>query len=93
MKNLFLLFVLFIGTLTTVAQSHTKNIDKDVNDLLKSMSKVYHQKVTSVTVIECAGVRTTKITYNKNDEQIEKVIKVEKSSSEPNMLTYILGPN
>ena len=91
MKKLFLLFVLLIGTLSFgQTKPNPKDIDKDVKVFLDSLSKVYHVKVTSVKVVNCLGVRTTSITYIKNNKELEKVIKKEKSSTKPDMLSEIV---
>jgi hypothetical protein len=90
MKKLLLLFVLCVGTLS-FGQTKTKDIDKDVNQLLDSLSKVYRVKVTSVKVVNLLDVRTTSITYVKNNKKYEKVIKKEKSSNKSHILSEIIN--
>ncbi len=91
MKKLFLLLLLLVGTLSfSQTKPKTKDIDKDVKVFLDSLSKVYHVKVTSVKVVNCLGVRTTSITYIKNNKELEKVIKKEKSSTKPDILSEIV---
>ena len=79
MKKIFLLATLLIGTLTSFAQNKTKpkDIDKDANVLLDSLSKVYHVRVNSIMVETYNGVNTTSISYVKNKELVYKVIKTE----------------
>lgn len=89
MKKLLLLTVLLIGSLS-FSQKKTKDIDKDVNSLLDSLSKVYKVKVTSITVVDIFGVRTTSITYIKNKKDFERVIKKEESSTKPDILSKII---
>ena len=52
MKNLFVLLLLIIGALSSSAQDNpkTKNIDRNINVLLDSLSKVYRVKVGAVIV-------------------------------------------
>jgi hypothetical protein len=78
MKKLFLLSALLIGTLT-FGQTKTKDIDKDVNVLLDSLSKVYHMRVGSIVVKTINCVRITSISYSKNGKLTYKVIKTEKN--------------
>ena len=81
MKKIFLLAALLIGTLTSFAQNKTKtktkDIDKDANVLLDSLSKVYHVRVNSIMVETYNGVNITSISYVKNKELVYKVIKTE----------------
>ena len=70
--------VLLIGILTTVAKSHPKlkNIDKDFNISLDSLSSRYQLKVGLVTVSIYSDLRITQITYvNKKGKLIYKTIK------------------
>ncbi len=79
MKKILLLAALFIGTLNSFAQNKTKtkDIDKDANVLLDSLSKVYHVRVNSIMVETYNGLKTTSISYVKNKELVYKAIKTE----------------
>jgi hypothetical protein len=79
MKKLFLLSVLLIGTLSFgQTNPKTKDIDKEANVYLDSLSKVHKVKISSIVVERLNGVITTSIGYSKNGELVYKVIKVEK---------------
>jgi hypothetical protein len=82
MKKLFLLSVLLIGTLsfgqTKPKEKQKKDIDKEVNVSLDSLSKVYKVKVCSIFIESYNGVTTTSIGYVKNKELVYKVISVKK---------------
>lgn len=80
MKKIALLSIFFIGGLTSFAQvtPQKKDIDKDVNVLLDSLSEVYHVRVTSIMEESSCGIKKTSISYYKNKELIYKVIKTEK---------------
>jgi hypothetical protein len=81
MKKIALLNIFFIGVLTSFAQvtPPKKNIDKDVNLLLDSLSKVYHVRVTSIVEESSNDIKKTSISYYKNKKLIYKVIKTEES--------------
>ena len=71
--------MLFIGTLTfSQTKPKTKDIDKDANVLLDSLSRVYKVRVNSIFIETYHGETTTSISYIKNEELIYKVIKVVK---------------
>ena len=55
-----------------------KDIDKEVNVSLDSLSKVYKVKVCSIFIESYNGVTTTSIGYVKNKELVYKVISVKK---------------
>lgn len=77
MKKLFLLSVLLIGTLS-FGQTKTKDVDKEANVYIDSLSKVHKVKIYSILVETDNGIKTTSIAYGKNGELVYKVIKVEK---------------
>lgn len=79
MKKLFLLSVLLIGTLSFgQTKPKSKDVDKESNIYLDSLSKVHKVKIYSILVETVNGVKTTSIAYGKNGELVYKVIKVEK---------------
>lgn len=80
MKKLFITLLLLIG-ISSFSQTNpkTKDIDKDANVLLDSLSKVYKVRVNSIFVETYNGVTTTSISYVKNKELIYKVIKIKKN--------------
>jgi len=79
MKKLFLLSVLLIGTLSFgQTKPKEKDIDKEANVYLDSLSKVYKVKICSIKVERLNGVITTSIGYSKNGELVYKIIKQEK---------------
>ncbi len=77
-----------MGSLSSFSQDKPKikNIDRSINVLLDSLSKVYHVKVNSVIVDDYTNLRMTSITYIKNGELIHKIIKTEKNPSGPDIL-------
>jgi hypothetical protein len=80
MKKLFLLLLLFVGTLTFAqTKPKTKDIDKDANVLLDSLSKVYKVRVNSIFIESYNGMTTTSISYVKNKELIYKIISIKKN--------------
>ncbi len=80
MKKLFIILLLLVGTLSfSQTKPKTKDIDKDVNVLLDSLSKVYKVQVNSIFVETYNGVTTTSISYVKNRELIYKVINTKKN--------------
>lgn len=86
MKKLFLLSVLLVGTLSfSQTKPKTKDIDKDINVLLDSLSKVYKVKVGSVIVEDYPNLRVTSIAYYQNDELTYKVIQTEKNPTKRNI--------
>ena len=89
MKNLFVLLLLIIGALSSSAQDNpkTKNIDRNINVLLDSLSKVYRVKVGAVIVDNYTNLRITSISYVKNGELISKVIKTEKNPPKRDILS------
>lgn len=87
MKKLFLLTVLLIGTLTfSQTKSKTKDIDRDINVLLDSLSNVYKVKVGGVVVDEYPNLRITSITYYQNGKLTHKVIMTEKNPPKRDIL-------
>jgi hypothetical protein len=79
MKKLFLLSVLLIGTLSFgQTKPKEKDIDKEANVYLDSLSKVHKVKICSIKVERLNGVITTSIGYSKNGELVYKIIKQEK---------------
>jgi hypothetical protein len=76
MKKLFLLSLLLIGTLTSVAQvkPKTKDIDKDANVLMNSLSKVYNKKVFSIMKITKNDTIKTYIAYAKDNKLTYELI-------------------
>jgi hypothetical protein len=86
MKKIFITLILLVGTLTfSQTTPKTKNIDKDINVLLDSLSKVYKVKVGSVIVEDYPNLRVTSIAYYQNDELTYKVIKTEKNPTKRNI--------
>jgi hypothetical protein len=79
MKKLFLLSLLLVGTLTFgQTKPKEKDIDKEANVLLDSLSKVYKVKVQSIMEETYNGVTTTSISYVKDKKLVYKVIAVRK---------------
>ena len=79
MKKLFLLLLLLVGTLSfSQTKPKTKDIDKEANVLLDSLSKVYKVKVQSIMEETYNGVTTTSISYVKDKKLVYKVIAVRK---------------
>lgn len=79
MKKLFLLSVLLIGTLSFgQTKPKSKDVDKEANVYIDSLSKVHKVKIYSILVETDNGIKTTSIAYAKNGELVYKVIKVEK---------------
>jgi hypothetical protein len=79
MKKLFLLSVLLVGTLSfSQTKPKEKDIDKEANVLLDSLSKVYKVKVQSVMEETYNGVTTTSISYVKDKKLVYKIIAVRK---------------
>jgi hypothetical protein len=79
MKKLFLLSLLLVGTLSfSQTKPKTKDIDKEANVLLDSLSKVYKVKVQSIMEETYNGVTTTSISYVKDKKLVYKIIAVRK---------------
>ena len=79
MKKLFLLSLLLVGTLSfSQTKPKQKDIDKEANVLLDSLSKVYKVKVQSVMEETYNGVTTTSISYVKDKKLVYKIIAVKK---------------
>jgi hypothetical protein len=79
MKKLFLLSVLLVGTLSfSQTKPKEKDIDKEANVLLDSLSKVYKVKVQSIMEETYNGVTTTSISYVKDKKLVYKIIAVKK---------------
>jgi uncharacterized protein YxeA len=77
MKKILVTVLLLIGVLTFAqTKPKTKDIDKDANVLLDSLSRVYKVRVNSIFVETYKGETTTSISYVKNKELVYKVIKV-----------------
>ena len=75
MKKLFLLTVLLIGTLTfSQTKPKTKDIDRDINVLLDSLSKVYKKKVFSIMKITKNDTIKTYISYEKDNKLTYELI-------------------
>jgi hypothetical protein len=79
MKKLIFISTLLFGILTSFGQvqAKKKDIDKDANVLMDSLSKVHHVRVLSIMVVTQNDVRTTSIAFAKNKELVYKVIKTE----------------
>jgi len=60
----------------------TKDIDKEANRVIDSLSKVYKVEVVSILVETYNGVKNTSIAYVKNKELVYKVIKTEIAKKE-----------
>jgi len=79
MKKLFLLSLLLVGTLSfSQTKPKEKDIDKESNVLLDSLSKVYKVKVQSIMEETYNGVTTTYISYVKDKKLVYKIIAVKK---------------
>ena len=79
MKKLFLLSLLLVGTLSfSQTKPKQKDIDKEANVLLDSLSKVYKVKVQSIMEETYNGVTTTSISYVKDKKLVYKIIAVKK---------------
>jgi hypothetical protein len=68
-----------IGTLTSFGQvkPKKKDIDKESNVVIDSLSKVYKVKVPSYMVETYNGIIQTSISYVKDKKLVYKVIKTE----------------
>jgi hypothetical protein len=79
MKKLFFISTLLIGTLTSFGQvkPKKKDIDKESNVVIDSLSKVYKVKVQSYMVETYNGIKQTSISYVKDEKLVYIVIKTE----------------
>ena len=79
MKKLIFISTFLIGTLTSFGQvkAKKKDIDKDANVLMDSLSKVYKVKVQSYSVKTNNGIIQTSIAYVEDKKLVYKVIKTE----------------
>lgn len=81
MKKLTYIFFILFSILTFSQEKKEtqkiKDIDKEANRVLDSLSKVYKVKVSSIFIETYNGVTTTSIGYVKNKELVYKVIKSE----------------
>ena len=75
MKKLFLLSLLLVGTLSfSQTKPKTKDIDKDANVLMDSLSKVYNKKVFSIMKITKNDTIKTYIAYAKDNKLTYELI-------------------
>jgi hypothetical protein len=75
MKKLFLLSLLLVGTLSFgQTKPKEKDIDKESNVVIDSLSKVYKVKVQSYMVETYNGVTTTYISYVKDNKLVYIVV-------------------
>ena len=76
MKKLFLLSLFLIGTLTSFGQvkPKKKDIDKDANVLMDSLSKVYNKKVFSLMKITENDTIKTYIAFAKENQLTYELI-------------------
>ena len=76
MKKLIFISTFLIGTLTSLGQvqSKKKDIDKDANVLMDSLSKVYNKKVFSIMKITKNDTIKTYIAYAKDDKLTYELI-------------------
>lgn len=86
MKQIIYILIMLFSILTFSQEKKitpkTKDIDKESNRVLDSLSKVYKVKVYSILKESNNGVVTTSIAYGKNGELVYKVIKTEKVKKE-----------
>jgi hypothetical protein len=84
MKKLFLLSLLLIGTLTSVAQvkpkskPKVKDVDEESNVVIDSLSKVYKVKVQSYMIETYNGVTTKYISYVKDGKLVYIIVSPKK---------------
>jgi hypothetical protein len=86
MKKLFLLSLLLIGTLTSVAQDKSKSkpkpkvkdVDEESNVVMDSLSKVYKVKVQSYMIETYNGVTTKYISYVKDGKLVYIIVSPKK---------------
>ena len=75
MKKLFLLLLLLVGTLSFgQTKPKIKDIDRDINVLLDSLSKVYKKKVFSIMKISKNDTIKTYISYEKDNKLTYELI-------------------
>ena len=75
MKKLFLLSLLLIGTVSFgQTKPKEKDIDRDINVLLDSLSKVYKKKVFSIMKITKNDTIKTYISYEKDNKLTYELI-------------------
>jgi len=75
MKKLFLLSLLLVGTLSFgQTKPKIKDIDRDINVLLDSLSKVYKKKVFSIMKITKNDTIKTYIAYAKDNKLTYELI-------------------
>jgi hypothetical protein len=79
MKKLIFISAFLIGTLTSFGQvkPKKKDIDKESNVVIDSLSKVYKVKVQSYMVETYNGIKQTSISYVKDEKLVYIVIKTE----------------
>ena len=86
MKKLIILSALFIGIIsfgqTPPKKKPQKDIDKEANRVIDSLSKVYKVNVVSILVETYNGVTKTSIAHVKNKQLVYKVIKTEIAKKE-----------
>ena len=80
--SLIMLFSIVTFSQDKKATPKTKDIDKEANRVLDSLSKVYKVNVVSIFVETSNGVKTTSIAYGKNGRLVYKVIKTEVAKKE-----------
>ena len=79
MKKYIFISTFLIGTLISFGQvkAKEKDIDKESNVVIDSLSKVYKVKVQSYMVETYNGIIQTSISYVKDKKLVYKVIKTE----------------
>lgn len=79
MKKIIFISTFLIGTLTSFGQvkAKKKDIDKESNVVMDSLSKVYKVKVQSYMVETYNGIIQTSISYVEDKKLVYKVIKTE----------------
>ena len=77
MKQIIYILIMLFSILTFSQDKKTtpktKDIDKETNRVLDSLSKVYKVKVYSILKESNNGIVTTSIAYGKNGELVYKV--------------------
>jgi hypothetical protein len=86
MKKTITLSIFLIGLFsfgqTPPKKKPQKDIDKEADRVIDSLSKVYKVKIYSIKKERLNGVVTTSIAYGKNGELVYKVIKTEKATKD-----------